>query len=93
MRRDPLAPTSVRAGERILDVGAGCGDTTLELARRVGPGGHVHAVDVSEIMLARARERARIAGVGNVSFQLGDRCPLMRHVTPITEQLIKSDRS
>ena len=62
----------LRSGERVLDVGAGCGDSTLELARRVGPSGHVHAVDISPMMLDRARERARREGLGNVSFQLAD---------------------
>src|SRR5262245_36748000 len=46
------------AGERVFDVGCGCGDTTLELARRVAPGGTVVGVDVSGSMLALARERA-----------------------------------
>ena len=45
-------------GERVIDVGCGCGFTTLELARRVAPGGRVLGVDISATMLARARERA-----------------------------------
>lgn len=61
-----LAPASaaifdragVRPGMRVIDIGCGCGDTTLELAKRVGPQGHVLGVDISEPMLARARERA-----------------------------------
>jgi ubiquinone/menaquinone biosynthesis C-methylase UbiE len=61
-----LAPASaalfVRAlvaqGMRVIDVGCGCGETTIELARRVGPKGHVIGVDISAPMLARARERA-----------------------------------
>jgi SAM-dependent methyltransferase len=44
-------------GERVLDIGCGCGDTTLETARRVGRAGHVTGVDVSEPMLALARKR------------------------------------
>jgi SAM-dependent methyltransferase len=47
----------LRPGLRVLDVGCGCGATTLELADRVAPGGHVVGVDVSEPMLTRARER------------------------------------
>jgi ubiquinone/menaquinone biosynthesis C-methylase UbiE len=61
-----LAPVSealldravVAAGERAIDIGCGCGGTTIELARRVGPKGHVLGVDISEPMLARARELA-----------------------------------
>jgi ubiquinone/menaquinone biosynthesis C-methylase UbiE len=44
----------VRVGERVLDVGCGCGDTTLELARRVGPSGSVVGLDVSAPMLGEA---------------------------------------
>ena len=45
-------------GEAVIDVGCGCGFTTIELARRVRPGGRVLGIDISEPMLARARERA-----------------------------------
>jgi len=61
-----LAPVSkalfdrarARAGERIIDVGCGCGSTSLALAEQVGPSGFVLGVDISGPMLARARERA-----------------------------------
>lgn len=58
----PLGAEAIRvlapaAGERILDVGCGCGETTLELAARVGPGGGVVGVDISEPMLGVARAR------------------------------------
>ncbi|HVZ73094.1 MAG TPA: class I SAM-dependent methyltransferase [Polyangia bacterium] len=49
-----LAPVT---GERVLDVGCGCGQTLLELAECVGPSGRVVGVDVSAPMLTRARER------------------------------------
>jgi SAM-dependent methyltransferase len=62
----------IAAGERVLDVGCGCGDTTLELARRVSPGGEVVGVDPSALMLARARERAREVGLANATFVEGD---------------------
>lgn len=45
-------------GERVIDVGCGCGDTSIAFGRRVGPSGHVLGVDISEQMLARAREVA-----------------------------------
>jgi SAM-dependent methyltransferase len=49
-----LAPA---AGERILDIGCGCGETTLQLAARVGAAGAVVGVDISEPMLEVARRR------------------------------------
>jgi len=64
-----LAPAP---GERLLDLGCGCGATTLALARRVAPGGHVVGLDLSEPMLARARERAAEAGLANLSFRVAD---------------------
>jgi SAM-dependent methyltransferase len=67
------ARAALRPGERILEVGCGCGATTLELAEAVGPGGRVVAVDVSQPMLDRARERAARAGLGDrVAFRLDD---------------------
>src|SRR5437879_2682938 len=62
----------IRPGDRALDVGCGCGDTTLELARRVGPGGRVLGVDVSAAMVARAAGSAREAGLANVRFENAD---------------------
>jgi len=56
--RAALEKLALPSGARILDVGCGCGQTLLELIELVGPGGHVVGVDVSEPMLARARERA-----------------------------------
>jgi SAM-dependent methyltransferase len=68
-----LARAGIALGERILDVGCGCGGTTLELARSVGEQGRVLAVDVSAPMLARARERAAAAGLGaRIEWRLAD---------------------
>jgi SAM-dependent methyltransferase len=61
---------SPRAGERVIDVGCGCGATAVDFARRVSPGGEVVGVDVSEPMVARARERA--PAHLPLSFVLGD---------------------
>jgi demethylmenaquinone methyltransferase / 2-methoxy-6-polyprenyl-1,4-benzoquinol methylase len=48
----------VGPGDRVLDVAAGTGDLTIELSKRVAPGGEVVGVDLSERMLALAREKA-----------------------------------
>ena len=61
---------ALRPGQRVLDVGCGCGHTTLDLAGRVAPTGSVLGVDVSGPMLTRARERAR--DLPNVTFLQGD---------------------
>jgi SAM-dependent methyltransferase len=52
-----------RPGERVLDIGCGCGATTLALAAQVGAEGNVLGVDVSEPMLAVAAARIRAAGL------------------------------
>ena len=59
-------------GQRVLDVGCGCGDTTLEIARRVAPKGTAVGLDVSAPMLDRAAERARHEGLDNAVFELAD---------------------
>jgi SAM-dependent methyltransferase len=62
----------IAARERVVDVGCGCGQTCLQLGERVGPEGAVLGVDISSPMLARARERARQAGLGHVRFENAD---------------------
>lgn len=58
-----LARAELAPGQHVLDVGCGCGDTTIELARRVAPGGQVTGIDLSAPMLAQARAQAAAAGV------------------------------
>jgi SAM-dependent methyltransferase len=53
---------AVRPGERIIDIGCGCGGTTIELGQAVGRTGEVLGLDISAPMLARAKER-RPAGL------------------------------
>jgi SAM-dependent methyltransferase len=66
---DRAAP---RAGERVIDVGCGMGQTSAQLAARVGPQGSVLGVDISTPMLERARERARTEGAANARFENAD---------------------
>ncbi len=61
---------TLRPGACVLDVGCGCGTTTLAAAHTVGPRGAVVGVDVSIPMVRRARERS--AGRSNVSYVLAD---------------------
>jgi SAM-dependent methyltransferase len=63
---------AIRGGEHVLDIGCGCGDTTLELARRVGSTGFVVGLDVSAPMLGEAERRARERGVTNARFWNSD---------------------
>lgn len=62
----------LRPGQLVIDLGCGTGQTTVELARRVTPGGRVVGVDITAALLDRAREHAREAGVDNIEFQHGD---------------------
>ena len=63
---------AIREGWRINDIGCGTGQTSLDLARRVGPGGSVLAVDISRPMLALAERRRSEAGLANLRFEEGD---------------------
>jgi SAM-dependent methyltransferase len=66
---DAAAPAP---GERVVDVGCGCGATVLALADRVGPTGHVLGLDVSEPMSAQARRRIAAAGLANAEVVVSD---------------------
>jgi len=63
LTKELLDLAAPQPGECVLDIGCGAGTTVLELARRVGPGGHVLGADVSEPSVARARERIAAAGL------------------------------
>ncbi|HET7524158.1 MAG TPA: class I SAM-dependent methyltransferase, partial [Acidimicrobiales bacterium] len=69
MAMDRLDP---QPGQIVVDLGCGTGQTTLELARRVLPGGRAVGFDISAPLLERAREHAAGAGVDNVELQHAD---------------------
>jgi arsenite methyltransferase len=68
---NPTAVAELREGETVLDLGSGGGIDVLLSARRVGPTGKAHGLDMTDEMLALARENARKAGVENVEFHKG----------------------
>jgi ubiquinone/menaquinone biosynthesis C-methylase UbiE len=57
----------LRPGMRVADVGAGDGTYAVELARRVGPTGHVYATEISRERLAEIRQAATAAGLSNIT--------------------------
>ena len=75
---NPTALAELRPGEVVLDLGSGGGIDVLLSARRVGPTGKAYGLDMTDEMLALARENTRKAGVDNVEFLQGEieRIPL-----------------
>ncbi|CAN5831793.1 methyltransferase domain-containing protein [soil metagenome] len=63
-----LAEAAARPGEQVIDVGCGPGGTTAALARAVAPTGHVLGVDISQVLIDKAREQR----LDNVTFAVGD---------------------
>ncbi|MFC6152079.1 arsenite methyltransferase [Nocardioides yefusunii] len=68
---NPTAVASLVEGERVLDLGSGGGIDVLLSARRVGPTGFAWGVDMTDEMLALARENAAKTGATNVEFLRG----------------------
>ena len=69
---NPTALAELKPGETVLDLGSGGGIDVLLSARRVGPAGMAYGLDMTDEMLALARENQRKAGVENVEFLKGD---------------------
>ena len=66
-----LAAARIREGENVLDIGCGCGDTTI-LPARATRSGHALGADFSRIQVAEARRLAASAGVANATFEVAD---------------------
>jgi SAM-dependent methyltransferase len=69
---NPTALAELKPGEIVLDLGSGGGIDVLLSARRIGPTGKAYGLDMTDEMLALARENQRKAGVGNVEFLKGE---------------------
>src|SRR5690242_10989454 len=69
---NPTALARLNAGETVLDLGSGGGIDVLLSAQRVGPTGKAYGLDMTDEMLALARENQRKAGVANVEFLKGE---------------------
>ncbi len=69
---NPTALAELKPGETVLDLGSGGGIEVLLSARRVGPAGKAYGLDMTDEMLALARDNQRKAGVQNVEFLKGE---------------------
>jgi SAM-dependent methyltransferase len=69
---NPTALAELKEGETVLDLGSGGGIDVLLSARRVGPTGKAYGLDMTDEMLALARENQRKAGAANVEFLKGE---------------------
>ncbi|MGC2399962.1 MAG: arsenite methyltransferase [Acidobacteriaceae bacterium] len=69
---NPTALIELRPGEIVLDLGSGGGVDVLLSAKRVGPTGNAYGLDMTDDMLALARENQKQAGVANVEFLKGE---------------------
>ena len=69
---NPTALAELKPGEVVLDLGSGGGIDVLLSAKRVGPAGKAYGLDMTDDMLALARENQRKAGVENVEFLKGE---------------------
>jgi 2-polyprenyl-3-methyl-5-hydroxy-6-metoxy-1,4-benzoquinol methylase len=69
---NPTALAELKPGETVLDLGSGGGIDVLLSARRVSPGGKAYGLDMTDEMLALARENQKKAGIENVEFLKGE---------------------
>ena len=69
---NPTALADLRHGEIVLDLGSGGGIDVLLSAKRVGPTGKAYGLDMTDDMLALARENQKLDGVSNVEFLKGE---------------------
>ena len=68
--REAMIVAKATSCDHVLDIGCGCGDTSIEIARKVGPKGKVTGIDVSEVILNQAQEHALT--MTNLNFECVD---------------------
>ena len=69
---NPVAFAGVLPGETVVDIGSGAGIDCLLAGQKVGRNGRVIGIDMTPVMIEKARKNARNAGLFNVEFRLGD---------------------
>ncbi|WP_346334978.1 arsenite methyltransferase [Prosthecobacter sp. SYSU 5D2] len=69
---NPHAIAALQAGQTVLDLGSGAGFDVFLAARAVGPAGRVIGVDMTPVMISKARENALKTGLENTDFRLGE---------------------
>ncbi|MDE1975080.1 MAG: class I SAM-dependent methyltransferase [Patescibacteria group bacterium] len=67
-----IARLGLTDGMKVADIGAGSGFYSLEAARRVGPSGHIYAIDVQKDLLERLRSVAQAQGLHNIEVVWGN---------------------
>jgi len=70
IRQESIALAQINPGDKVLDVGCGTGDLTLEAKKLAGSAGEVYGIDASPNMIRQAQQKANRTGV-NVTFQVG----------------------
>ncbi len=68
---NPFSVGEIEAGEVVLDIGSGCGFDTFIASAKVGEGGKVFGIDMTDQMLEKAGENARLSGCNNIEFRKG----------------------
>lgn len=77
-----LKQADYKPGERVLDIGCGGGGTTIAIAQTVAPSGEVLGIDISPDLTTASTQRAKDAGVGNISFNCADAATIQLADTP-----------
>ena len=70
--QEAITAAMLETGEHVLDIGCGWGNTTFEIAPRVGPFGGVKGIDISEIILEQTPSREKLATRFNIDFECAD---------------------